>query len=255
MRLRQIALVARDLGPPAALLEEVFGLRIAFRDPAVGVFGLVNVVMPMGGEFLEIVQPVREDASAARYLARRGGDAGYMVILQDADALDHRARLDGAGVKVIARNRGEGRYRFSHFHPAACAGVLLSIDSVERDAAWGEEKSDWPPAGPKWRAFGSRHSLGIRAVDIQARDPLAAAERWSMLLERPAVCCGDRLELALERGVIRFVPPVDEDGTGVVGLDIAVDEPARVLARAEAAGAPVGDGAVTICGVALRPVS
>ena len=83
-------------------------------------FGLHNVVMPVGGEFLEVVSPFRDDASGARYLARRGGDAGYMVILQDEDAFAHRERLEQAGVRMIARSP-EGAYRYTHFHPADCA--------------------------------------------------------------------------------------------------------------------------------------
>ncbi|MGB6086698.1 MAG: hypothetical protein WBF74_08885, partial [Parvibaculum sp.] len=78
MWLRQVALVAHDLGPVVEDLGAVLGLKVAFRDPGVGVFGLVNAVMPLGGEFLEVVQPVKDDASALRYLHRRGGDAGYM---------------------------------------------------------------------------------------------------------------------------------------------------------------------------------
>ena len=41
------------------------------------------------------------------------------------------------------------------------------------DAAWRESKSDWPPAGPKWREHQSETALGISAVTIQSRDPLA----------------------------------------------------------------------------------
>ncbi len=253
MRLRQVALIARQIAPVAEALEAIFGLKVGFRDPAVGVFGLANVVMPVGGEFLEVLEPIRPDASGARYLDRRGGDAGYMVILQDDDALAHRARLEAAAVRVIAA-RGEGRYRFTHFHPGDCAGVLLSIDSVEGDQAWREERSDWPPAGPAWRGFESQTSLGIRAVTLQARDPQAAAQRWSMLLDRPIDGEGGALTLRLERGAIAFVAPVDEDGTGVVGLDIAVDDVDGVLARAQAFGADVRDRAVMICGTALRPV-
>lgn len=251
MRLRQIALIARELGPVAEALEAVFGLQVAFRDPAVDVFGLANVVMPVGGEFLEVLEPTRADASGARYLARRGGDAGYMVILQDADALAHRARLAAAGVRVIAE-RGQGRYRFTHFHPADCAGVLLSIDSVEGDRAWREARSDWPPAGPDWRGFQSEISLGLAAVTIQAREPAAAAERWARLVDRPVSADG---VICLDRGEIRFVAPIDVDGTGVVGLDIEVCDPAAVLARAVSFGAPIKDGGVIICGTAIRPVS
>jgi hypothetical protein len=254
MRLRQVALIAHELQPVAEALDAVFGLKVAYRDPGVGVFGLVNVVMPVGGEFLEVLEPTRDDASGSRYLARRGGDAGYMVILQNEDALAHRARLEAAGVRIIARSSRD-RYRFTHFHPADCAGVLLSIDSVEGDADWRESASDWPPAGPDWRDFASEESLGIIAVTIQARDPVAAAERWSMLLARPIRAEGGTPALDLDRGVIRFVQPVDEDGTGVVGLDVTVRHVDAALARARDAALEIRDGAVVICGTALRPVS
>jgi hypothetical protein len=210
--------------------------------------------MPVGGEFLEVVAPFRHDVSGARYLARRGGDAGYMVILQDADALAHRERLEQDGVRVIARSRGD-TYRYTHFHPADCAGVLTSIDSVTGDEAWREPKSDWPPAGRDWRDHQSEAALGISAVTIQSRDPVGACERWCALLDRGASTGGDRLEIGLERGAIRFVAPVDDDGTGVVGLDVEVRDGHAALDRARAAGLPVAGGAVQICGVVVRPVS
>src|ERR1700742_1926289 len=216
MRLRQIAFIAKDAEPIAEQLGAVFGLKVGFRDPGVEYFGLRNVVMPVGGEFLEVVAPFRDDVSGARYLARRGGDAGYMVILQDADALAHRARLEAKGVRLIAKSRTDD-YQYTHFHPADCAGVLMSFDSVVGDGAWREPKSDWPPAGPKWRDHQSDAALGIAAVTIQSRDPLAACERWCELLDRGASTGGEGLQIQLERGAIRFVAPVDDDGTGVVG--------------------------------------
>jgi hypothetical protein len=254
MRLRQIAFIAKELQPIADQLGQAFGLKVGFRDPGVEFFGLRNVVMPVGGEFLEVVAPFRDDASGARYLARRRGDAGYMVILQDADALPHRERLAKRGVRVIATSRGED-YCYTHFHPGDCAGVLMSIDSVTGDGAWRERRSDWPPAGPAWREHQSDEALGIAAVTIQSRDPLAACERWCELLDCGASSDGDRLEIRLERGAIRFVAPVDDDGTGVVGLDIEVKDGHAALERARAAGLPVAGGAAQICGVVIRPVT
>ncbi|HUZ12819.1 MAG TPA: VOC family protein [Caulobacteraceae bacterium] len=254
MRLRQVALIAHQIAPVAEQLRAVFGLEVGFRDPAVEVFGLKNVVMPVGGEFLEVLEPFREDASGARYLARRGGDAGYMVITQDADALAHRARLETLGVRVIARSPA-GRYRFTHYHPGDCAGVLLSIDSVEADEGWRAPLSDWPPAGHDWREHRSRDSLGIASVTLQSRDPVAACARWCELLKTGALTNGDSLRIRLERGEIRFVNPLDDDGTGVVGLDIEVRDARAALERARAAGLPVAAGAVQICGVVMRPVA
>ncbi len=253
MRLRQVAMMAHKIAPVQAHLETVFGLKVAYRDPGVEYFGLANIVMPVGGEFLEVLEPIRDDASGARYLARRGGDAGYMVITQAADALAHRARLEAEGVRVIARSRGES-YRYTHFHPGDCAGVLLSIDSVEGDAAWEKPLSDWPPAGPAWRDFPSDVSLGIASTTIQHRDPAAAAARFAHLLAVPVTEARGAPAVALSPGVIRFVPPVDADGTGVVGLDIRVRDVAAVLDSARKAGLPVQDDAVSIGGVSIRAV-
>jgi hypothetical protein len=253
MRLRQIALIAHDVPPIAEQLEKVLGIKVGFRDPGVEYFGLTNVVCPVGGEFLEVVSPFRDDASGARYLARRGGDAGYMVILQDADALAHRERLAREGVRQIAVSRTPG-YQYTHFHPGDCAGVLLSIDSVDGDAAWRESQSDWPPAGPEWRAHQSEESLGIVSATIQSKDPIAAAERFAMLLDRPVKRDGEILELALDPGALRFTAPVDSDGTGVVALDIRVRDPAGVIAAARVAGVPTDGQTVTICGVKITPV-
>ena len=250
MRLRQVALVACDLEPVVQALNAVFGLKVAFRDPAVATFGLINAVMPVGGEFLEVVQPVKPDASAARYLKRRNGDAGYMLIFQASDALAHRERLLAQGIRNIAQY-DTALYAFTHFHPGDFNGVLTSIDMVDDGATWAEPMGKWPPAGRNWKdALAPDEVLGIGGASVQARDPAGAAQRWAGLLK--SKCFDDTV--VLDRGVIRFVPPVDADGTGVVGIDVAVRDPTAILARARGAGVLVKDGAVWICGTALRPI-
>jgi len=244
MRLRQIALVAHDLEPVAQRLHDAFGLKVAYRDPAVGVFGLVNVVMPVGGEFLEIVQPVRPDASAARYLKRRGGDAGYMLIFQTDDAKMHRERLVARGVRAVAER--DGHYSFTHFHPADFGGVLVSIDSVGDGSAWRERMSDWPPAGRDWKDFPAASDvLGIAGATVQAKDPEVAAARWSDLLQVQR----NGATLHLECARLRFVAPQDSDGTGIVGIDIAVRDPEQILSRAKTLGVPTRASAILNGGV------
>ena len=252
MWLRQVALVAHDLEPVVDRLDKVLGLKVAYNDPGVGIFGLVNAVMPVGGEFLEVVQPVKDDASALRYLRRRGGDAGYMVIFQAADALGERERIRGLGARVIAER--DGRYTFTHFHPGDFGGVLTSVDSVAGVADWFARDSDWPPAGHDWRNARNELSTALLGVAVQSASPAATAARWGRLLgvsvaEGPS---GPRLDLA--RGYVDFMPPVDEDGTGVVGIDIAVSDPALVIEAAHRHGVLVKGGAVMICGVRFNLV-
>lgn len=251
MRLRQIALVARELEPVVQQLEAVLGLKVAYRDPGVAIFGLVNAVFPVGGEFLEVVQPVREDASAARYLKRRGGDAGYMVIMQTPDALTHRARMEKLGVRKIAEHQDK-KYTFTHFHPGDFNGVLTSIDSVGGIADYLETDGDWPPAGREWRnAKAAENVIGLTSVTIQDRAPEAAAKRWGELLEATV----ESGVIRLTKGAIKFVPPVDADGTGVVAIDVAVRDARSILEAAKAQGLAVKGGSFDICGIAVNLVS
>ena len=67
MRLRQIALVSRSLDAVAQQLEAVFGLKVGYRDPGIIRYGLRNAVLPAGTAFIEIVEPVTQEASAARF--------------------------------------------------------------------------------------------------------------------------------------------------------------------------------------------
>jgi catechol 2,3-dioxygenase-like lactoylglutathione lyase family enzyme len=164
MRLRQICLVAHDLEKNADDLTGVLGLSVAFRDPGVARYGLANIVTPVGRDFLEIVSPTRPGTSAGRYLERRGGDGGYMVILQGDDALADRERLQAQGVRAVDLIE-RADYRATHFHPADTGGILLSIDSVpggdwrnadsspaSMDAAgdWAESTSRSPTRRPRW---------------------------------------------------------------------------------------------------------
>ena len=85
VRIRQIALVAGDLDAVQRQLYPLLGINDAFVDEGVGQFGLRNIVMTIGDTFLEVVSPVQEHTTAGRLLQRRGGDGGYMVIVQVDD--------------------------------------------------------------------------------------------------------------------------------------------------------------------------
>src|SRR5262249_54981134 len=100
LRMRQICLVAADLERAEADLTGVFGLEVCYRDPGVGAFGLHNFLLPIGNSFLEVVAPTREGTAGGRYLERRGGDGGYMVIMQCGDVQAARKRAHDLGVRL-----------------------------------------------------------------------------------------------------------------------------------------------------------
>lgn len=248
MRLRQIALVARDLEPVVADLCAVLGIEVAFRDPGVRAFGLHNAVMPIGDTFLEVVSPVEPNTTAGRYLDRRGGDGGYMVILQCDDLDADRQRVAALGVRTVWQADLPG-IRGTHLHPRDVGGAILSLDAADPPSSWQWAGHDWT------RAVHMEVVTEITAVELQADDPLALAQRWSQVLSRPvAQTGGGVVRIVFDQGAIRFVKATDGRGEGVGGIDVSVSDRSRLLATARNRGITGGNDQITICGTRIRLV-
>ena len=254
MRLRQIALVAEDLEARSDELCGVLGLRVAYRDPEVGAWGLHNIVTPVGGNFLEIVSPQQPNTSAGRYLRRRGGDGGYMVILHCADALAERARIKALGIRSV-HEADRPAYRGTHFHPQDTGGALLSIDSVEAGADHLTPLCSWEPAGPDWKNFVSTERVSdLLAAELQDEAPEALARRWAEILGHAVRPAGAGWRMDLEQGHLRFVKAADGRPPGLGAIDLRVAKPKAVLDAALARGLPVNGRQVQLCGIRINLV-
>lgn len=253
MRLRQCVFVARDLEASRAELCDILGIDVAYRDPGVGKWGLGNVVCPVGDDFLEIVAPEKPGTSAGRYLDRRSGDGGYMVILQVPDAIAERERVIGLGIRTVEQ-KNLPDYRYTHFHPSDTAGVLLSIDSVVAPAD-ADAALFWPPASTGWLQHRRNDvTRGLAAVEIQANDAVEAAALWGRILARPVTTSGGAHRLAIDGGEIRFVAVADGRGPGVSAYDVKAVDRARVLAAADKRGKRRSDTQVEVCGCRINLV-
>ena len=145
IQLRQICLVAQELEPVIEDLTEILGINRCYVDPGVGVFGLENTLMPIGRNFLEVVAPVQDNTAAGRYLARRQGDGGYMVITQ-ADSRDTQMQvrqnaLDN-GVRVAHETEREDWY-LCQLHPGDLKAAFLEVESDAHNDFGGH----WHPVG------------------------------------------------------------------------------------------------------------
>jgi hypothetical protein len=220
MRLRQIAFVSAELDVSVASFHETFGLEVCYRDPSVAMFGLVNAILPIGGDsFVEIVQPTVDDTAAGRYLVRRGGDAGYMLLLEATDMVAVRTRLDDLGIRIVAAFEGE-HHTSLQLHPKDCGGVFLSVDAAA---------DDWAAAGPAWRdAVRLDRVSGLRAVTITCEDPSALAPRWAELTG--AELAGTTL--TLDDVQLRF-EAAEPEGAGIAAVELqaapGADAPTQVV--------------------------
>lgn len=247
LRLRQICLVAHDRDSIVDHLENVFSLRTAYHDPGVATFGLHNAVIPVGEQFLEVVSPVKAGTTAGRYLDRRGGDGGYMLIFQSDRQPHHRAIVDRLGWRIVTDFATRG-YRCMQVHPADSGGTFLEIDSQE---PW----EDWHPAGNDWRSHvDTSLTTGFVQADIGCADPADLSSRWGAALDLPVTIgrnCGMH-KVRPEGFCVRFVP-AGPRGEGLDTVEIAVRDTSVIFDRARARGLQVDDESVVIGGVRFVP--
>ena len=248
LRLRQIALVAPELEPAVDELRALFGIEVCFRDPGVAHFGLVNALLPLGNQLVEIVAPTREGTAGGRYLERRGGAGGYMVITQCDDHAPRRKRVEQLGVRIV--NQFETHdFRNMQMHPKDTGGSFFEIDQQLGEGAL-DVDGPWEPAGgADWKkACRTERVARISAAEIQADDPKQVAARWAEIAELKAIP-GVNPTIELDNATLRFVPITDGRPEGLGGLDIITHDRAAILATARSRGTPIVGNQVYACGM------
>lgn len=247
IHLRQICLVSGDLPGARADLEAVFGAPVCHVDPAVGKYGLENILIAFGTQFLEVVAPLRPGTAAGRYLDRRGGDGGYMVIAQVRETAEQdRVRANAAARKVrVAHESDRGDWRIMQLHPGDMRAAFYEVDWDDV----GDVTGHWNPVGGTgWETGAPGLADAILVAELQSDDPAALAAHWAGVSGLPVEDRGGVPHVALANAALRFVPVTDGRGPGLGALDIRTGDAARIVAAARARGLPASDRQVVVCG-------
>ena len=201
-RLRQFVLAAHERASVEQALRALLAASAAHHDPGVGRFGLTNVVLAAGCDFVEVVSPSEPGTAAGRWLARHGGDGGYMLMVDGPPTLTAPDRLAALAVREVHRAELPDVVDV-HLHPRDTGGVLLALDSVDPVGSW-----RW--AGPAWTGSSPACAGGLRGVTVAVPDPAGVCRRWAALLDVPVVDGGSRLELDDGRQHLSFTADADD---------------------------------------------
>jgi hypothetical protein len=197
VRLRQLVLAALQQAPVEQALRELLAAPAPHHDPDVGRFGLTNAVLAAGCDFVEVVSPSAPGTAAGRWLARNGGDGGYMLMVDGPPALTAPDRVAALAVREVHRVELPDVVDV-HLHPRDTGGVLLALDAVDPPGSW-----RW--AGPAWTRSSPACAGGLREVTVAVPDPGGVARRWAALLDVPAADGDCRLRLDDGRQHLSFV--------------------------------------------------
>lgn len=227
IRLRQLVTVAADLRSTEQAITEALDVEVCYRDPGVGHFGLRHGLYTIGDRLLEVVVPKQEGTTAGRFLERRGGDGGYMVIVQVDDLAAHKARLAETDIRIVFEAGAPGMQGL-HLHPADVGGAILSIDQADPPESWA-----W--AGPDF-AYHANSSVAADMVgaELQGDDPDALAASWSVAL---GLSVNADRTIDLDDATIRFTPAADGRGDGLAAIDVLAVDRSRAGETLELSGA------------------
>jgi len=254
LRLRQVALVAAKLEPAVEQFREVLGLEVCFRDPGVGSFGLENALMPIGNTLLEIVAPIQENTAGGRYLERRGGDGGYMVITQCDEHAPRKRRVEELSIRTVA-DRDSHDYTIMQLHPRDTGGSFFEIDEQKGPRAH-DADGPWEPAGGEDWTTAKRLSrvTGVTAVEMQCDHPAAVAAKWAEIAQLPFEAGASGATLSLDNAILRFAPITDGRPEGLGEMDVTTVDRAAILEAAKRIGAYRSDTQVYLCGMRINLV-
>lgn len=254
IRLRQIAVVTEDLRRSALDIGTVLGVEACFTDPGVKTFGLKNTLWPIGTQFLEVVTPIAEDTAGGRYIKRRSGDTGYMVITQVDDVARRRERAAELGIRIAwDLNHPDQGHDGIQLHPADTGGAFFEMDQMTMeggDAVGGP----WYPAGKNWEPYVRTDRVGgISAAEIQSPDPEPLANRWADMAEIDLGADADGHPIIeLDNAVIRFVEDRDGRGEGLGGIDVIANDREAIIEGARARDCYVNDDEVQVAGLRVN---
>ena len=226
MDIRQIVMVSSLRDPIVSDLSQLFGLEVAFNDPGVGHFGLENAVMPLGTDFLEVVSPIEENTTAGRYLQKRGGDGGYMVIIQ-VDDFDKTKSLVHDNEIEIVWDTDLPEAKAIHLHPKQMGGAIVSLD-------WMNPKESWKWAGPEWNNHITDDIKGIDGIEIQASNPEEMFNRWKDILDVSNINESEK-KIYLDNTWISFTDE-DDRGSGISAFSLITDNKELLISKAKEFG-------------------
>ena len=121
-----LGIAVKSLASSKAIYEKL-GLTISPEEVVEG--ERVKVVMiPVGESRLELLEPISEDSTVAKFLAKRG-EGLHHVSLRVPDLTATVAKLKKDGVRLVSEEIkvGAGGHRCVFVHPSSAGGVLLEL--------------------------------------------------------------------------------------------------------------------------------
>ena len=126
-RIDHVGVAVESIDDALALYDQAYDMTLVHRE-VVEEQGVEAVLLDVGENHVELLQPLGPDTPVGKYLAKRGAGIHH-VAYQVADIDAELARLVAAGVQMIDTQPRTGirGSRVAFCHPRSTGGVLTEI--------------------------------------------------------------------------------------------------------------------------------
>jgi methylmalonyl-CoA/ethylmalonyl-CoA epimerase len=124
-RVEHIAVVVKDMGRSAKMLEDVFGLKMEYEEQ---IKSTKLAMFPVGETYIELLQAAAPDSQVTKWLAEHG-ESYYHICFEVEDIDGAVVELKGKGVKLLNEEPmgGHGGSRIVFINPDSTGGILIEL--------------------------------------------------------------------------------------------------------------------------------
>jgi methylmalonyl-CoA/ethylmalonyl-CoA epimerase len=228
--INHVAVVVRNVGEAVQFYHEVLGLSLG-HQATVADQGVHAVLLPVGEDEIELLEPTNPSGGVARFLEKKG-EGVHHLCLETLDVAAALARVKAANLPVIDQAPRTGLAgTIAFLHPGACHGVLVEMAQPPQ----GEHQASPPGTGIR--------ATHVATICVATKDPAAAAQNFATNFDakilgpdrdphfgvaRMQVRLGPSHLTLLDAGELAALPADDpfigKRREGVFGLGLAVDD-------------------------------
>jgi methylmalonyl-CoA/ethylmalonyl-CoA epimerase len=124
--INHVAVVVRNAGEALRFYHDVLGLPVG-HQATVADQGVHAVLLPVGGDEIELLEPTNPAGGVARFLEKKG-EGIHHLCMETPDVAAALARIKAANLPVIDQSPRKGLAgTIAFLHPGACHGVLVEL--------------------------------------------------------------------------------------------------------------------------------
>jgi methylmalonyl-CoA/ethylmalonyl-CoA epimerase len=127
LNLDHVAVAVRHLDGSLAAYRRLYGVEPLYRE-VVEDQGVEEAMIPVGGSFIQLLEPLGPDTPVGRFLERRG-EGLHHVAFAVPDVAAALAHLETEGAELVDRRPrlGGGGKQIAFVHPSTTDGTLVEL--------------------------------------------------------------------------------------------------------------------------------